>query len=67
MHDCIDVELLYAAEDGGLVVDIAENERKVVNSVQTSCVVECGTIVELVEADDMVRIRVGECQMPCYP
>lgn len=67
MHDGVDVVLLDAAEDSGLIVDIAEDEGEVFNCIKAFGIVECGTVVELVEADDVVGLWVGECEVPDNP
>lgn len=63
----IDVVALEAVHNFGGVCDVAMVEREVSLVVEDSGIVERGTVVELVEGDDIVCIRVGKGKMSYQP
>lgn len=63
----VDVMPLQAVDDLGRVGDVSVVEAKVPLVVQGAGVVERGAVVQLVEGDDVVSVRVGKCEVPDEP
>jgi hypothetical protein len=63
----VDVVPLEAVQYFRGIRDVALVEGKVAPVVEDACVVERRTVVELVERDDVVRVRVCEDEVPDQP
>jgi len=64
VEDRIDIVSLKAVHDFRGVCNVAVVEREIPFVVEDSSVIQGRTVVELVEGYDIVRIGIGQGQMP---